>query len=116
MPLELSPGDFDIAAARVCRAASDYLAGLDGRPSFPVTSGAATAEVFDRPLPEAGAGSAAFDDLAAVADHSRPGNARRPRLDSASPIRRWKRCLMLARAASRFTAKTRTYSAGPASA
>ncbi len=35
-----------------------------------------TAGVFDRPLPEEGAGSAAFDDLAAVADHSRPGNAR----------------------------------------
>jgi hypothetical protein len=76
MPLDLTPGDFDILADRVRRAASDYLTGLDGRRPFPATSGAATAEVFDQPLPEEGAGSAAFDDLAAIADHSRPGNAR----------------------------------------
>src|SRR6266851_448485 len=76
MPLELSPGDFGILADRVCRAASDYLAGLDRRRSFPATSGPVTAGVFERPLPEEGAGSAAFDDLAAIADHSRPGNAR----------------------------------------
>jgi aromatic-L-amino-acid/L-tryptophan decarboxylase len=76
MPLEVSPGDFDLLADRVCRAASDYLVGLDGRASFPATSGTATAEVFDQPLPEQGAGSAAFDDLAVIADHSRPGNAR----------------------------------------
>lgn len=76
MALELSPGDFDILADRVCRAASDYLTGLDRRRSFPVTSGTATAEVFEGPLPEEGAGIAVFDDLAAVADHSRPGNAR----------------------------------------
>lgn len=76
MPLELTPGDFDMLADRVCRVASDYLAGLDGRRCFPATSGTATAKVFERPLPEEGAGSAAFDDLAAIADHSRPGNAR----------------------------------------
>ena len=28
MPLELPPEDFDLLADRVCRAASDYLAGL----------------------------------------------------------------------------------------
>jgi aromatic-L-amino-acid/L-tryptophan decarboxylase len=76
MPLELSPEDFGLLAERVCRAASAYLAGLDGRPSFPATSGTAAAKVFERPLPEQGVGSAAFDDLAVVADHSRPGNAR----------------------------------------
>jgi glutamate/tyrosine decarboxylase-like PLP-dependent enzyme len=32
--------------------------------------------VFERPLPEQGVGSAAFDDLAVIAGHSRPGNAR----------------------------------------
>jgi aromatic-L-amino-acid/L-tryptophan decarboxylase len=32
--------------------------------------------VFERPLPEQGVGDAAFDDLAVIADHSRPGNAR----------------------------------------
>lgn len=76
MPLELSPEEFDLLADRVCRAAGEYLAGLDGRASFPATSGAATAVAFERPLPEQGAGYAAFDDLAAIADHSRPGNAR----------------------------------------
>src|SRR5260370_921296 len=76
MALELSPGDFDVLADRVCRAASDYLTGLDRRPSFPATSGSVTAGMFEGPLPEEGGGSAAFDDLAAVADHSRPGDAR----------------------------------------
>ena len=76
MPLELSPEDFDLLVDRVCRAAGEYLAGLDGRASFPATSGAATAGVFERPLPEQGVGTAAFDDLAVIADHSRPGNAR----------------------------------------
>src|SRR6266540_73134 len=76
MPLELSPEDFDLLADHVCRAASGYLAGLDRRASFPVTSGTATAEAFERPLPEQGVGSAVFDDLAVIADHARPGNAR----------------------------------------
>jgi glutamate/tyrosine decarboxylase-like PLP-dependent enzyme len=76
MPLELPPDDFEILASRACRAAMDYLAGLDARPSAPRTSGPATAEMFDRPLPEEGMGSAAFDDLTAIADHSRPGNGR----------------------------------------
>ena len=76
MPLELSPEDFDLLAERACRAASDYLAGLDGRASFPATSGTATAEAIERPRPEQGVGGAAFDDLAVIADHSRPGNAR----------------------------------------
>src|SRR5258707_12592306 len=76
MPLELSPEEFGLLADRVSRAAGDYLAGLDGRASFPATAGPVTAGVFERPLPEQGVGSAAFDDLAVIADHSRPGNAR----------------------------------------
>ncbi len=76
MPLELSPEEFGLLADRVCRAAGEYLASLDGRASFPATSAAATAGLFDGPLPEQGAGAAALDDLAAVAGHSRPGNAR----------------------------------------
>lgn len=76
MPLELSAEDFGLLADRVCRAASGYLAGLDGRASFPATSGTATAGLFEQALPEQGLGSAAFGDLEVVADHSRPGNAR----------------------------------------
>ncbi len=56
MPLELSPEDFSLLADRVCRAASEYLASLDGRASFPATSGKAMAEELDRPLPEQGVG------------------------------------------------------------
>jgi glutamate/tyrosine decarboxylase-like PLP-dependent enzyme len=76
MPLEMTVEEFALLADRVCRVASEYLSDLDGRASFPATSGAATAEALDRPLPEQGVGSAAFDDLAVIADHSRPGNAR----------------------------------------
>lgn len=76
MALEISPDNFGLLADRVCRAASDYLADLDGRASFPAMSGSVTAGVFERSLPEQGVGSAAFDDLAVIADHSRPGNAR----------------------------------------
>ncbi len=76
MPLEVPGEDFDLLADRVCRAASAYLVGLDGRASFPETSGSVTAGLFERPLPEQGAGGAAFDDLAVIAGHSRPGNAR----------------------------------------
>src|SRR5258708_39014241 len=76
MPLELSPEEFGLLADRVSRAAGDYLAGLGGRASFPATPGPVTAEVFGWPLPEQGVGAAACDDLAVIADHSRPGNAR----------------------------------------
>ena len=76
MPLEVSGEDFDLLADRVCRAASGYFAGLDGRASFPATSGSVTAELFEWPLPEQGVGRAAFDDLAVISGHSRPGNAR----------------------------------------
>src|SRR5258708_18944206 len=76
MPLELSPEEFGLLEDRVGRAAGDSLAGLDGRASFPATSRQAMAEVFERPLPEQGVGSAAFDDLAVIADLSRPGTAR----------------------------------------
>src|SRR5215469_6346162 len=76
MPLELSGGDFGLLANRISRAAGSYLAGLDGRASFPATSGPVTEGLFDGPLPEQGVGGAAFDDLALIADNSRPGNAR----------------------------------------
>jgi aromatic-L-amino-acid/L-tryptophan decarboxylase len=75
MPLELSPEDFDPLADRMCQVANEYLADLDGRPSFPATSGTATAEVFERALPEQGVGGAAFDGAAVIADHLRQGNA-----------------------------------------
>src|SRR5437588_830144 len=63
-------------AARVAAAAADFLSTLAERPTFPPTTGAETAAAFDLPLPEEGLGAAAFDDLEAIAAHSRAGNGR----------------------------------------
>ena len=76
LPLQLSPEEFRRLADRVSDAATDFLAALEGSPIFPPTSGPATAAVFERPAPEEGMGMAAFDELAAVAEHARAGNGR----------------------------------------
>lgn len=76
LPLQLSPEEFRRLADRVSDAATDFLAALEGSPIFPPTSGPATAAVFERPAPEEGMGVAAFDGLAAVAEHARAGNGR----------------------------------------
>jgi glutamate/tyrosine decarboxylase-like PLP-dependent enzyme len=76
MPLDLSPQQFEELAGRVVAASRDYLESLDARPVFPAGQGRAAVERFDLPLPEDGIGAAAFDDLADIADLSRPGNAR----------------------------------------
>jgi aromatic-L-amino-acid/L-tryptophan decarboxylase len=76
MGLDLPGEEFGLLADRVCQLAREYLTGLDGRASFPLTSGTATAEWFEQPPPEDGMGRAALDDLAAITDHSRPGNGR----------------------------------------
>jgi aromatic-L-amino-acid/L-tryptophan decarboxylase len=76
LPLQLSPEEFRTLADRVAAAATEFLATLEGRPVLPPTSGAQTAALFEAPAPEAGMGEAAFDDLAAVAEHARAGNGR----------------------------------------
>jgi aromatic-L-amino-acid/L-tryptophan decarboxylase len=75
-PLQLSPEEFRRLADRVAAAAAEFLAALDGRPVVPPTSGSRTAAALDGPLPEDGMGEAAFDALAAVAEHARAGNGR----------------------------------------
>jgi aromatic-L-amino-acid decarboxylase len=75
-PLQLSPEEFRKLADRVAAAATEFLATLDRRPIFPPTSGPRTAGVFERPVPEDGMGEAAFDALAAIAEHARAGNRR----------------------------------------
>jgi hypothetical protein len=76
LPLQLSPEELRRLADRVSDAATDFLAALEGSPIFPPTSGPGTAAVFERPAAEEGMGEAAFDGLAAVAEHARAGNGR----------------------------------------
>jgi glutamate/tyrosine decarboxylase-like PLP-dependent enzyme len=75
-PLTVSADDFGRLAGRVVDEATHYLTGLDAAPIRPSSSGQETLDLFAGPLPEAGLGDAAFDDLRAVAEHSRAGNAR----------------------------------------
>ena len=74
--LDVSADDFGRLAERVVGEAKGYLERLDESPIRPASSGAETIELFSGPLPEAGLGAAALDDLRAVADHSRTGNGR----------------------------------------
>lgn len=75
-PLDLSPEEFRHLAERAVREAAEYLAGLDQRPTFPATSGERTTKLFSSQLPEQGVGAKAFDAVAEIFAHSRPGNAR----------------------------------------
>jgi glutamate/tyrosine decarboxylase-like PLP-dependent enzyme len=76
MPLELTAEEFRQLAGEVVRLCAEYLESLDGRPAYPQTSGAETARVFGKPWPDAGLGRRAFDELAAVLEHSRPPSPR----------------------------------------
>jgi aromatic-L-amino-acid decarboxylase len=76
LPLQLSPEEFRQLSDRVAAAATEFLATLDRRPIFPLTSGPSTAGVFEGPAPEDGMGEAAFNALAEVAEHARAGNGR----------------------------------------
>lgn len=75
-PLELSPQEFRQLAERAVREATEYLTGLENRPTFPSTSAALTSKLFSGQLPETGAGANAFDALSEIFSHSRPGNGR----------------------------------------
>ena len=74
--LGLPATEFAELAGRVIDDATRYLAGLDGMPIRPASSGAQTVQIFGGPPPARGLGAAAFDDLAAVIEHIRVGNGR----------------------------------------
>ena len=74
--LDLSGPALDDLTARALRLATDYWAGLDQRPAFPLTSAAETARLFTRPWAEEGRGAAVLEDFTAMADHSRPSGGR----------------------------------------
>jgi aromatic-L-amino-acid/L-tryptophan decarboxylase len=75
-PLELTTDDYRRLATRINDLTVGYLATLDSARTFPVTSGAETARLFDTPLPEQGIGDQALDALADVIGHSRLQNGR----------------------------------------
>jgi glutamate/tyrosine decarboxylase-like PLP-dependent enzyme len=75
-PLYLSDDQFRALADRVAEAASRYLEAADRRPIRPATTGDLATELFTGPVPAAGLGEAAFDDLDVLAEHSRTGNGR----------------------------------------
>jgi aromatic-L-amino-acid decarboxylase len=74
--LEISPDKFRRLAEQITRLAAEYLAELDSRPTFPVTSGAETERLFHTAFPENGLGAEALAALPDVLTHSRVQNGR----------------------------------------
>jgi glutamate/tyrosine decarboxylase-like PLP-dependent enzyme len=74
--LETSNRELNALMAEAMAFAGDYWASLEERPSYPMTSSAETARLFDRPWPDAGRGRAVLDDIRAMAEHVRPSTGR----------------------------------------
>jgi hypothetical protein len=72
-PLDLPADEFGMLAARVVEEATRYLNQLDTLPVRPDSSGPETLKHFAVPPPETGQGLAVFEELTAVARHSRAG-------------------------------------------
>jgi aromatic-L-amino-acid decarboxylase len=75
-PLELSPQTFRRLAASVAELSTEYISTLDGRRTFPATTGAETERLFALELPEQAMGDQALAALADVIAHSRAQNGR----------------------------------------
>ena len=74
--LKLSPEQYRKLAYRAADLTSDFLKQLPTLPAFPETTGSESDDFFNRELPEAPLGEAAFDDLAKVLELSRPPSPR----------------------------------------
>jgi aromatic-L-amino-acid/L-tryptophan decarboxylase len=74
--LSLAPDEFRRLADEIADLASDYLAALDSRSTFPRTSGAQTEQLFHHPLNDQGLGADAFKALHDVVENSRVQNGR----------------------------------------
>ncbi len=74
--LEISPDEFHRLAEQVTHLAAEYLAELDSRPTFPITSGAETERLFHTTPPENGLGAKALTALQEVIRYSRAQNGR----------------------------------------
>lgn len=75
-PLDRPLEEYQAAFHRVSELAVGLLAELRQRPSFPDITGEESLKLFVQPLPEEGAGAAAFEDLQKVIDASRLPNPR----------------------------------------
>jgi aromatic-L-amino-acid decarboxylase len=76
-PLQLSPDEFRRLAARFSDVATDFLAGLDSRPTVSATSAPDAAAAFDLPVAEEGIGDGILADLSEIAEHVRAPTGRR---------------------------------------
>ena len=74
--LKLSPEQYRKLAYRAADITSDFLKQLPSLPSFPETTGSESDDFFNKELPEAPLGEAAFDDLVKVLELSRPPSPR----------------------------------------
>lgn len=75
-PLQTSPDELQVLAARACELAVEYWAGIDARPAAPQVSGTQTVDRFDGPWNDAGIGAAVLDDFRDIAAWSRPAHGR----------------------------------------
>ena len=75
-PLDLAPEEFRRLSHQVVDLATEFLETLDGRATFPATTGAAAEKIFTEALPQQGIGDGAFDLLPEVLNHSRPPSPR----------------------------------------
>ena len=75
-PLDISPADFSVLAARVVELAAEWMSGQDERAIFPATSGEICERLFAGELPEHGIGQEALTGLRRVMEHSRTQNGR----------------------------------------
>ena len=75
-PLALPQAEYTAVFERIAELALEYLSSLDERPTFPATSGSEAEALFSEPLPEAGIGLTALEDLRAVMNAARPAGPR----------------------------------------
>lgn len=74
--LEISDGELTAMMMEATKLAANYWASLEKRASYPPTSGAETAHLFDRPWQDEGRGREILDDIKSIADHVRPCTGR----------------------------------------
>ena len=74
--LETSAEDLAALMTQATKLAAEYWASLEDRPSYPSTSGAETARLFDRPWADQGRGGDVLNDFRLIAEHVRPCTGR----------------------------------------
>ena len=74
--LDMSDRELAALMTEATRLAGEYWTSLDERPSYPSTSGAETARLFDRPWMDEGRGEEVLNDIRVIAEHVRPSTGR----------------------------------------